>query len=179
MHHHVCPSCRGAGTVSAATAAVAPAPRRYGLFAFRRRPVVSAQASSSTGDDDGEFSTFLEAAVAIPLPLLHLSSLFLHSRTPTPMKKDATGTPPTTTTSAVAAASPAAPSTSRRAAALAAGAFGLSSLITALSAPSRASAAAEDDAAAASPSVVAASPVAAEPAKCRECAGTGVTPCDM
>jgi hypothetical protein len=60
---------------------VAPAPRRRGLFASRRRPV-AAQASS-TGDDDGEFFVFrfdvFEAAVA---PVSILSPVLLFSSFP-------------------------------------------------------------------------------------------------
>ena len=50
--------------------------------------------------------------------------------------------------------------------------MGFSSLAAALARPRAAFAAEGDDA-------VAPVVVSAEPAKCRECAGTGVTPCDM
>lgn len=69
--------------------------------------------------------------------------------------------------------SPPAPSLPRRAALLLAG------LLSASRSPSTARAAEGDEtaAAAAAPSPPAAAVI--EPAKCRECAGTGVTPCDM
>ena len=93
-HHHVCPSCRGAGTVSAAAAAVTPAPRRRGLFSSsrRKRSVTTAQASS-TGGDDGElkFRRFLslEAAAVSKTPLSSSFSIPLLSltHTRTPMKR--------------------------------------------------------------------------------------------